>query len=135
RIPQESHVGVWYLAGGTRQGRSGIGWAAIRGAQPASNAPNPKLTLIAVDAALGQIAGAAGRGSIAERTRLLSELFARATAREQAFLARLLLGELRQGALEGIMIEAVGSAAGVPAETVSSAAMVEGGIDSVAAHA
>ena len=133
--PEEIDIGVSYLAGATRQGRSGIGWAAIRDAQPASNAPNPELTLIDVDAALGQIAGAAGRGSIAERTRLLSELFARATAREQAFLARLLLGELRQGALEGIMIEAVGSAAGVPAETVRRAAMVAGGIASVAATA
>ncbi len=131
--PEEIDIGVSYLAGATRQGRSGIGWAAVRDAQPASNARNPELTLIDVDAALGQIAGAAGRGSIAERTRLLSELFARATAREQAFLARLLLGELRQGALEGIMIEAVGSAAGVPAETVRRAAMVAGGIASVAA--
>jgi DNA ligase-1 len=133
--PVEINIGVSYLAGATRQGRSGIGWAAIRDAQPASNAQTPELTLIEVDAALGQIAGAAGRGSIAERTRLLSALFARATTREQEFIARLLLGELRQGALEGIMIEAVASAAGVPAETVRRAAMVAGGIPSVAATA
>ena len=133
--PTEIDIGVSYLAGATRQGRSGIGWAAIRDAQPALNARNPELTLIEVDAALGQIAGAAGRGSIAERARLLSALFARATTREHDFLARLVLGELRQGALEGIMIEAVSAAAGVPAEAVRRAAMVAGGIAAVAASA
>lgn len=48
---------------------------------------------------------------------LLVDLFTRATPDEQRFLVRLLTGELRQGALEGIMLEAVASAAGVPADT------------------
>jgi len=136
--PAEIDIGVSYLAGATRQGRSGIGWASIRDAQATRSTVNveaPELTLTEVDAALGQIAGAAGRGSTAERTRLLSALFARATTSEQGFLARLLLGELRQGALEGIMIEAVAAAAGVPAATVRRAAMVAGGIAAVAASA
>jgi DNA ligase-1 len=84
---------------------------------------------------LDQIAKSSGPGSIAARTRLLSALFARATTREQAFLARLLLGELRQGALEGLMIEAVAAAASVPAETVRRAAMIAGGIATVASPA
>ncbi len=136
--PAEIDIGVSYLAGATRQGRSGIGWALIRDAQATRSTVNveaPELTLTEVDAALGQIAGAAGRGSTAERIRLLSALFARATTSEQEFLARLLLGELRQGALEGIMIEAVAAAAGVPAATVRRAAMVAGGIAAVAASA
>jgi DNA ligase-1 len=133
--PAEIDIGVSYLAGLTRQGRSGIGYAMIRDAQPAANVEDPKLTLTEIDATLERIARAAGSGSIAERTRLLSALFARATAREQEFLTRLLLGELRQGALEGLMIEAVAAAAGVPAETVRRAAMVAGGIKSVAATA
>jgi DNA ligase-1 len=130
--PSEIDIGVSYLAGVTRQGRSGIGYALIRDARPTINVEVSALTLMQVDATLDQIARASGRGSIAERTRLLATLFAKATAGEQEFLARLLLGELRQGALEGLMIEAVAAAADVPAATVRRAAMVAGGIASVA---
>ena len=133
--PEEIDIGVSYLAGVTRQGRSGIGYALLRDARPNSNSEVPVLTLTEVDATLDQIARASGPGSIAERTRHLSTLFGRATAREQEFLARLLIGELRQGALEGLMIEAVAAAADVPAETVRRAAMVAGGITAVAASA
>ena len=133
--PAEINIGVSYLAGATRQGKSGIGYAMVAEARPSANAEAPELTLTEVDATLEEISRAGGRGSIAERTRLLSALFARGTAPEQEFLARLLLGELRQGALEGLMIEAVAAAAGVPAETVRRAAMVAGGIAAVAASA
>jgi len=129
---------VSFLAGATRQGRSGIGWAMIRDARQSQSVANieaPALTLTEVDAALEEIARAGGRGSIAERSRLLCALFARAMACEREFLARLLLGELRQGALDGLMIEAVAAAAGVPAQTVRRAAMVAGGIAAVAASA
>jgi DNA ligase-1 len=133
--PEEIDIGVSYLAGVTRQGRSGIGYALIRDAQPDANAETPELTLTAVDATLEQIARTSGSGSTAERVRLLSALFARATASEQEFLTRLLLGELRQGALEGLMVEAVAAAAEVPAETVRRAAMIAGGIAAVARSA
>src|SRR5256886_7031905 len=133
--PAEINIGVSYLAGATRQGKSGIGYAMIAAARSTANVEAPELTLTEVDATLEEISRAGGRGSIAERTRLLSALFARGTAPEQEFLARLLVGELRQGALEGLMIEAVAAAAGVPAETVRRAAMVAGGIASVAATA
>jgi DNA ligase 1 len=130
--PDEIDIGVSYLAGMTRQGRSGIGYALIRESRPAANVERPELTLVEVDTALDAIVRASGAGSIAERTRLLSGLFGRAMRREQEFLARLLLGELRQGALEGLMIEAVAAAAGLPAEIVRRAAMIAGGIASVA---
>jgi DNA ligase 1 len=133
--PLEIDIGVSYLAGVTRQGRSGIGYALIRDARPAANGEEPELTLTEVDDTLDQIARATGRGSVAERSRLLSALFAKVTAREQEFLMRLLLGELRQGALEGLMIEAVATAAEVPAVTVRRAAMIAGGIASVASPA
>ena len=133
--PDEIDIGVSYLAGVTRQGRSGIGYALIRESRPAANVESPELTLIEVDTALDAIARASGAGSIAERTRLLSDLFGRAMRREQEFLARLLLGELRQGALEGLMIEAVAAAAGLPAEIVRRAAMIAGGIANVASPA
>ena len=133
--PEEVEIGVSYLAGVTRQGRSGVGWAMIRDAQPASHVDAPALTLTEVDRTLARIAQTSGPGSMVERAALLSALFANATRREHEFLARLLLGELRQGALEGLMVEAVAAAADVPADTVRRAAMVAGGITKVASTA
>jgi DNA ligase-1 len=131
----EIEIGVSWLSGITRQGRSGIGYALVRDARPAANVEHAGLTLIDVDSTLAAIAQTSGPGSVGERTRLLSQLLARATAREQAFLERLLIGELRQGALEGIMIEAVAAAAGMPAEAVRRAAKVGGGTVAIAASA
>src|ERR1700674_1927975 len=132
---EEIDIGVSYLAGVTRQGRSGVGYALIRDAQPAGNIESPGLTLAEVDSTLDQIARARGRGSLAERTRLLSTLFASATAREQEFLARLLLGEWRRGAREGLRIEAVAAAADFPASSVRRPAMIAGDVASVASRA
>ncbi|MGZ9074361.1 MAG: ATP-dependent DNA ligase [Burkholderiaceae bacterium] len=129
--PDEIGVGVAYLAGETKQGRAGIGYSLIQNAR-IGVAGNAHLELLGVDRALDQIARTTGRGSVAERTRLLTELFAAATEREQSFLVRLLLGELRQGALDGLMIEAVASAANLPAAEVRRAAMIAGGIAAVA---
>jgi DNA ligase 1 len=133
--PDEIDIGVAYLAGELPQGRKGIGYALIRDSHPEAAAQAPKLTLHDVDSALSTIGATAGRGSVAERQRLLGTLLAAATATEQAFLVKLLLGELRQGALEGLMIEAVASASGLPGADVRRAAMVAGGIAAVAAPA
>ena len=129
--PDEIDIGVAYLAGYTRQGRTGIGYALIDSAR-AAPAASSNLELRSVDEVLADIAKTAGRGSGVARTRKLSALFAAATEREQSFLVRLLLGELRQGSLEGLMIEAVASAAGLAAADVRRAAMVAGGIATVA---
>ncbi len=131
----EVDIGASYLSGATRQGRSGVGYALIRESLPAASAAAPTLTLTEVDAALGRIAAAVGSGAIGERREVLAGLLSRATADERDFLSRLLLGELRQGALEGLMIEAVAAAAGVPATSVRRAAMVGGGIAAVARSA
>jgi len=131
----EIDLAVSYLAGNPRQGRSGIGWASIHAARAGAIATDPSLTLIDVDATLDRIARASGKGSNAERAEALSALFARATTREQDFLSRLLIGELRQGALEGLMIEAVAAAAALPSGSVRRAAMVGGGIGKVASIA
>ena len=134
--PEEIPVAVSYLSGLTRQGKTGVGWAMIRDSQSSTaGATTPELVLMEVDAILERIARASGMGSNAERVAQLSTLFRRATAPEQEFLARLLIGELRQGALEGLMIEAVAAAADVPAPAVRRAAMVAGGIAAVAASA
>ncbi|HEX6362411.1 MAG TPA: hypothetical protein VFZ93_05620, partial [Albitalea sp.] len=101
--PDEVEIAVAYLSGETRQGRIGVGYATLAGLR-GSQAAQPTLTLREVDAALDGVAATTGRGSAAERSARLRALFERATADEQDFLLRLLVGELRQGALEGVMI-------------------------------
>jgi len=133
--PSDVAIAVPYLAGLTRQGRAGIGYAAIRDAQAEHAAVTPTLTLAHVDAALQAIATTAGRGSATLRAGQLRALFALATAAESSFLSRLLIGELRQGALEGLMIDAVAAAAGLPPDAVRRAAMLGGGVAAIAAEA
>lgn len=129
--PLEVGIAVSYLSGEVRQGRIGVGYAALReAAGEASTAPS--LTLLEVDARLGEIMAARGSGSTAARRRLLAELFGRATRDEQAFLFRLLVGEVRQGALEGVMVEAVARAAGLPAADIRRAVMLSGQLAPVA---
>ena len=127
----EVEIVVAYLAGETRQGRIGVGWATLAGLR-GTPASAPSLTLREVDGALAAVAATAGKGSAAARNARLHALFERATAAEQDFLVRLLVGELRQGALEGVMLEAIAAAAGLPAPDVRRAAMVAGGLREVA---
>jgi ATP-dependent DNA ligase len=135
RSTDEVGIAVAYLSGIVRQSKTGIGYATIRDAQPGVHSPSPSLTLADVDAALDRIASTSGAGSAKEKLALLGDLFARATPGEASFLARLLIGELRQGALEGLMIDAVAAAANVTPESVRRAAMAGGGIAAVAATA
>jgi DNA ligase-1 len=122
----EVPVVVAYLSGELPQRQIGVGWAALRAVPPP--AADDSLTVLAVDAACGQIGAVGGKGSAAERKRLVAELFAAATAPEQRFLIRLLSGELRQGALDGVMTDAVAKAAGVPAPEVRRAVMLSGSL-------
>ena len=131
--PEEVPIAVAYLAGELPQGSIGVGWASLR-ALP-SPAAEPVLELLDVDAAVERIASVSGKGSQALRKAEVVELFGRATEREQRFLRSLLLGELRQGALEGVMLDAVAKAAEVPAAEVRRAAMLAGDLREVAAAA
>ena len=128
----EIETAIAALSGSLRQGRIGVGYAALRAARPERPADRPTLDLITVDAALEQVAQTRGLGSAAAKDRLLRELFARATEEEQDFLLRLLIGELRQGALEGLMIEAVARATALDPDGVRRAAMLAGGLGPVA---
>ena len=130
--PEEIDIAVAFLSGHLRQGRIGLGGAAIRNAMPGTAAAEPSLTLGEVDASFERIASTTGSGSTAERGRLLSGLLAKATKEEQDFLVRLLFGELRQGALAGLMAEALASAAEVPADEVRRAFMLAGELPEVA---
>ncbi|MGH9461993.1 MAG: ATP-dependent DNA ligase, partial [Vicinamibacteria bacterium] len=130
--PDEMVPAVFFLSGELRQGRIGIGFSALRKATPPGYAETPGLTLLEVDAAFQAIAGAAGRGSGGDRALVLYRLLSRATAEEQAFLTRLIMGELRQGALQGVMSEAIAKAASAPAGRVRSALMLSGDLGAVA---
>lgn len=130
--PEETEIAVSFLTGRMRQGRIGIGWAALREARPPSGAEPPTLTLREVDETFSRIAGTSGKGSTKEKGRLLHDLLTRATSDEQTFLSKLIFGELRQGALEGVMAEAIAKAADIPAKVVRRAVMAEGDMASVA---
>jgi DNA ligase-1 len=132
--PEEAASAVALLSGMPRQGRIGVGYAALRAArgEPAAAA---SLTLEELERALEGLKAVKGKGAAGERARLLRELFGRATEAEQDFLLRLLVGELRQGALEGVMVEAIAKAAGLPAAEVRRAVMLAGDAGVVAAAA
>jgi DNA ligase-1 len=129
--PEEIEIVVLFLSGQTRQGRSGIGYAALRDTRH-SPAAGPSLEILDADRILQEITSTSGTGSQRRRFELLQTMFSRATEAEQAFLSGLLTGELRQGALEGVMAEAIAKAAGLAPERVRRAAMLAGDIARVA---
>ncbi len=129
--PDEVRVVVAYLSGVLPQGSVGIGWASLRDL-PSPVGPPATLNVLDVDAAVSRIAATAGPGSQAARRSELSDVFTRATEPEQRFLAALFVGELRQGALEGVVTDAVAKAARMPATAVRRALMVAGDLGVVA---
>jgi DNA ligase-1 len=126
-------VTAW-LAGEVRQGRLGVGGRTLT-RLPSATAATPSATVGEVDRILTDLAATAGPGSAARRDSLLGALMASVTADEQRFLVRLLVGELRQGALEGVVLDAVAQAAGVPAAAVRRAFMLSGRLPETAAVA
>lgn len=125
---------VAFLTGQPTQGRIGAGWRTLAELGVVGAAGPPGLTVSEVDGALGKVAATAGSGSAKRRGDVLRALFTRATEPEQDFLFRLLTGELRQGALEGVMVDAIAAAAEVPVEAVRRAFMLSGRLP-VTAHA
>jgi DNA ligase-1 len=113
------------MAGTLRQGRIGIGWRTMIDAET-TPAAEPSLTVLEVDTALTELAAIAGPGSTARRKAALLDLFSRSGSAEQRLLFRLLTGELRQGALEGVMTEAIAAAAELPLAPVRRAFMLSG---------
>jgi DNA ligase-1 len=130
--PDEVAIAVGFFVGWPRQGRIGVGWATVAEARETTGAATSTLELLEVDTALSELQSAKGKGSAATRARLMRQLFARATANEQSFLSALLVGEVRQGALEGVLLEAVGKAAAVPAIRLRRAVMLAGDLGAVA---
>jgi DNA ligase-1 len=129
----EIPIAIGFLVGWPRQGKIGIGWSTVSAAQEHEPAPEPVLELGDVDRALDELQSIKGKRSAAERQRLLGELFKRATRDEQQFLMALAIGEVRQGALEGVILEAVARAASLPSDRVRRAVMLAGDLGTVAA--
>ncbi|OBI11957.1 ATP-dependent DNA ligase [Mycobacterium sp. E2497] len=131
--PDGVAIVVSWLSGELPQRQIGVGWASLRSRPPPAS--HPTLTVAGVDARFSEIGAVSGEGSQARRAELIAGLFAAATDAEQTFLVRLLGGELRQGALTGIMADAVARAAELPLAAVQRAAMLGGDLPSVAAAA
>ena len=123
--PEEVPAAVGLLVGAPRQGRLGVGWAQLSMPRPAP-AGAPTLTIGAVDSAFTRLAAAQGTGSQRERAAVLDGLLGAATADEQDHLVRVVIGELRQGANEGVLTDALAKAAGRPLAEVRRAAMLLG---------
>jgi DNA ligase-1 len=132
--PAEVPVVVAILTGTPRQGRIGIGWRTVA-AVDAPPSPEPQLEIADIDATLDRLDSLRGAGSQAARTAELRSLLVRATDDEQDLLRRLLVGELRHGALEGLVTDALAQASGVPLSTMRRAAMLAGDLPTVATTA
>ena len=130
--PDEIETGAHYLSGEIQQGRIGIGYATLRSAADETAAAAGQLSLHEVDTALTELAAVRGSGSTAKRAAALAGLFSRSTRDEQQFLLRLLTGEVRQGALAGVMVEAIAAAAEIEAASVRRAAMYSKSLGAVA---
>ena len=128
---EEIDPAIGFLTASPRQGRLGVGWRSLSNLS-VEHAPAPTLTVGDVDAALDRLAGADGPGSVAARAAALDALARTATAAEWDFLARVMMGELRTGALEGVLLDAVAKASDRDALTVRRAAMLSGDLGATA---
>ena len=130
--PDEIEIATAFLSGTVRQGRIGLGGAALHAAHTTRPAETSSLELRDVDRAFGEIQLAAGPGSARGKAEILTRLLGRTTRDEQDFVMRLIAGDLRQGALEGVLVDAVARAADIPAARVRRAAMLSGALPPVA---
>ena len=129
--PDEVPICVGFLSGAPRQGRVGVGYSTIYAIRP-QPADEPSLTIVDVDRVIGEIERTTVAGSARTRSELLADLLGHATEEEAAFLRRLFTGELRQGALAGVMADTIAEAAGVPGEIVRRALMLSGDLTRMA---
>lgn len=127
--PGEAAVVGHYLSGSLRQRRTGVGWRSVQAVAPP--ATEPSLSVLDLDAAFEQMAGLSGPGSQGARAVLLAAVFGQATAEEQRYVVGLVTGELRQGALDGLLLEAVAVAAAVDPRLVRRASMLAGSTSAI----
>ena len=129
---RETALSALYLTGSLPQGRIGIGWRMIQAALSEEGSPSSSPTLQELDDHFAQIAATEGPGSAGRKAALLRRLFQRADAEGRRFLSQLIIGELRQGALEGMVLEGIAKGAALPASEIRQAMMFSGNIGEVA---
>lgn len=132
--PSEVEIVVGLMLGEQRQGRIGIGWATVGGLELEASA-SPQLSVADVDQMLEQVGSIAGAGSVARRAQVLREVLSRATEQEMRFIEQVLVGDVRQGALAGVISDAVATAAGVKKPVMRRATMLRGDLAATAAIA
>ena len=130
--PSEIETVIAFLSGTIRQPKVGVGYSVMQRTKPEHSADTATLTLADVDATFTRLERASGKGSTKNKEAELRVLFGASTDAEQEYLVRLLIGEVRQGALEGLMIEAVARASGLDANAVRRATMLAGDLGAVA---
>src|SRR5687768_1817311 len=123
---REAELAALYLTGTLPQGRIGIGWSTLQSALGERAGEGEPLALLDVDRMCEAVAAEGGAGSTGRRSAAVKALFARARPDERRFLVELFMGEVRQGALEGLVLEAIAKAAALPAGDVRQAAMYSG---------
>jgi DNA ligase-1 len=129
---RETELAAYYLAGTLPQGRIGVGWRMIEDALTDVTTTGEPLSLAHLDETFTAIASDQGSGSSQRKIALLRRLFERATPEQRQFLAQLLMGELRQGAVEGLLLDAIARAANLPAAEVRQAMMFSGNLGETA---
>jgi DNA ligase-1 len=127
----EVPAAVGFLAGTPRQGRVGVGYATLHGIEVPS-ATAPTVTIAELDRTIAEVEGTTGGGSAATRNRILGDLLGRATEEETRFVKELLTGGLRQGALGGLMVDAIAKATDVPGVLARRALMLSGDLTRMA---
>jgi DNA ligase-1 len=128
----EIELAAFYLCGSLPQGKIGVGWSLIQQSVAVGESSAEPLTLQNVDDAISRLAGEQGAGSTERRAAELGRLFSRATAVERGFLSQLLIGEIRQGAVEGLLLEAIAKAAHLPPSDIRQASMFVSSIGALA---
>ncbi len=129
---RDTEIAASYLTGALPQGKIGVGWRTLQPAFASGPAVGEPLTLLAVDQALAAVAAQAGAGSAERRLQALRVVFERTDEPGRRLLAELLVGEVRQGALEGLVVEAIGRASRLSPAEVRRAAMYAGSIGALA---
>ncbi len=129
---KDTELAALYLSGTLPQGKIGVGWRMVQEAMVEGPSSPEPLTLTDVDRVFDTIAADQGAGSIERRVAALRRLFERADPEERRFLAQLVVGEIRQGALEGLLLDAIAKAAGLPTTDVRRAMMFSGNVGEVA---
>jgi DNA ligase-1 len=129
--PDEVGVVVGFLSGAARQGKVGIGWAAVYRIE-VEHSTTPSLEVLDLDRAVDEVQRTTGPGSAGKRKEILTGLLRRCTPEEAGFIRRLFTGELRQGALAGLMVDAIARASGVAGDIVRRALMLSGDLAATA---